>query len=502
MKKIYEAHQLLRLYEQAQEKQALTANDLCERMAQQFTYEFKKLYGLSSKVVHIFAGYGTNGACALAVARLLGESNYKVQVYLFYKQGSLESVTEYQRNRLSQMESKVSLTEVSREFRMPTLARGEVIVDGLFGSELVRPLEAGYVALIKKLNSSTLPIVSIDMPSGLYAQYNTEMEHNQAVRATHTITFETPRLSMLFEENAHHIGQWHVVPLGLGVEIHNEVDSRYWLISDEGFNGRLLERRRWASKSSCGTALLVGGALGTYGRLGIAARSALSAGCGGISVHAPLRVQGLLPLALPEANMTEQELVEQPRGLSRYDAIAVGGGLQPGVIGADYLHNLCATYARPLILDDEAIDLLCLSPGLLTALPRRSVLLCSKERQANLFGQKEHSLDLIEEASELAIKHTLTLVLKGAYTVICTPNGKVYFNATGNASLATAGSGDVLMGLILGLMARGYDGVMAALLGCYLHGRAAELFAARESEESLVASNLIPYIGKVLKELQ
>lgn len=501
MRKIYEAHQLVRLYEQAQVGQGMTSNELYESMALQFTYKFEKLYELSYKLVHVFAGYGINGACALAVARLLGERNYKVQVYLFYKAGELEPMCEYQRERLEQSGSKVSLTEVSREFRMPFFAQGEVVIDGLFGSELVRPLASGYVSLIRKINASGLPIVSIDMPSGLYAQYNTEVEHAQAVQATHTITFETPRLAMLFEENTHHTGHWHVVPLGIGAEAHQAVESKYRMISDEILSTQLRIRERSIGKRICGTALLIGGSMGMYGRLSLAAKSALKAGCGSLVAHAPLRVQGLLPLTLPEADMTLQELTDLPHGIHHYEAVAIGTGLQTRDLEAAYLEDFFATYARPVILDDGAIDLLCSDSKLLALTPRHSILLCSKERQIKLFGHKDCTLDLIEEASELAIKYMLTVVLKGPYTIVCSPQGTVYFNVTGNAALATAGSGDVLTGIILGLRTRGYDDVTACLCGCYIHGRAAEIFAARESEESLLASDLISYIGKVLKEL-
>lgn len=500
MKKIYEALQLFKLYDMAYDGGERRPSDLCEEMALLFTYEFKKLYD-TSRSVHIFSGYGRNGACALAVARLLGEYQYKVSVYLFYNQGQLDPLCEEQRERLQALDSKVSITEVSREFRVPHFGKGEVIIDGLFGSELIRPLEPSYAALVRRINGSGLPIVSIDMPSGLYPEYNTETEYEQAVRATHTITFETPRLAMFLPENRHHIGQWHVLPLNIGEQVHAHFDSRYRQITDHALSHSLAPRERFASKASCGRAMLLGGSATRYGRLLLAAKAAMRLGCGELTVHAPLRKQSLLQLAMPELEGTGQELTEQPRSLGVYDALAIGTGLDDKPFDASYLKDLFMSCKCPIVLDGAAVDCLCYDASPFEVIPARSVLLCSQDSQVRFFGIQKHTLDTIESASELARKYAITLVLKGAYTVVCTPGGLVYFNVTGNASLATVGSGDVLTGIILGLMARGYDDVQACLLGCYLHGRAAELYTARESEESLLASDLINYLGKALKEL-
>lgn len=501
MYKIYEAHQLMKLYELAMQGQQRTLHDLYDEMALQFAYEFKKLYDVSAPTVHVFAGYGINGACALAVARLLGEYHYKVRAYLFYRQGTLEPACQYQRDRLQECADRVALVEVSREFRMPTFGRGEVIIDGLFGSELMQPLEAGFVALIKKLNASALPIVSIDMPSGIYAQYNTSTQHEQAVRATHTITFGTPRLAMLLEENSQNMGQWRVLPLNIGDEVHHRLESRYHLIEGDSLAQWVRSRGRFATKESCGAVLLIGGATTRYGRLVLAATAAQRAGCGRVVAHTPRGIQGLLPLSMPELDVTEQEIGELPHGLQHYQAVGLGTGLQAGLLDATYLYELFTSYGRPIVLDDEVIDMLCLDGGLLTALPRGSVLLCSRAGQYNLFGQREHSLDLIEEAVVLAERYSITLVLKGAYTAVCTASGAVYFNATSSPALATSGCGDVLMGLILGLMAGGYSPERACLVACYLHGRASELYVARFAPESMLASDLLPYIGKAMREL-
>lgn len=502
MKKVYEAYQLLKLYELAHESNEINRNDLYENMALQFTYQFRKLYDLSSRTIYIFAGYGINGACALAVARFLAEHNYRIRAYLFYRQGTLESACEYQRDKLqSSGGPNVALTEVSREFRMPTFTQSSIIIDGLFGSELASPLEGGYLSLVKKLNMSGLPIVSIDLPTGLYAEYNTPNEHEQAIRATHTITFEAPRLAMLFPENQRNVGQWHALPLNISEDLQYRIDSKYRVLTEEGLSGLLQPRSTFATKRSCGSVLLIGGSPVCYGKLILAARAALRSGCGSLTLHAPLQVQSLIPLAVPEVETTAEQLENLPHNLHRYQAVGIGTGMRHAELSAQYLYDLFTSYALPIVLDDVAIDLLCEEKSLLEVLPRNSVLLCSEERQRRLLGEHKYMLDTLAEASEFAVRYSAVLVLKGAYTAICSSTGEIYFSTMGHASLASAGCGDVFTGILLGLMARGYESLAACQLACGVLGRGAELCVARSSEESLTASDVVLQIGKALKEL-
>lgn len=500
MKKIYEVQQLQKLYSIAHETNSMSYQDLCEGMALQFSYEFKKLYDLSCSTIHVFAGYGFNGACALEIARLLGEQKYKVKAYLFYKQGSIEDICEHQRNRLLNSSEGIALTEVSREFKMPVFNPNEIIIDGLFGSELIYPIEGGFLSLIKRLNTSGLPIVSIDIPSGIRSEYNTEVDRDQAIKATYTITFDTPRLAMLQPENKKNIGSWRALPLNINPEVHSRVDSIYHLITDEALS-EIITHKKAYTKNSESTTLIIGGSPTSFGELLLSGRAALRAGSRNITLHSSKEVQHLLLLGLPEARTTGVNIYELPKELHQYQALGIGSGLNGEDIKVEELQELFVTYAKPILLDGVVIDLICRERSLLDALPRQSVLFCSEEQQELLFGEHNYSIETLSQAQEFAIKHSITVVLKGEYIAVCSSKGNVYFHTLGHALQASSGSSDVLFGITTGLVANGHHPLDATLVACGILGQATEYCIARNAEESLIASDLIQQIGKVLKEL-
>lgn len=502
MNKIYSPLQLQELYQTACRRGGLTPADLVERIAQRFVYAFTRLHSPSQRRVHIFAGAGENGAYALAIARLLRERNYRPEVYLFYRQGKLSESCEAQRLRLEGTE--VPLTEVSTEFRPPHFQAGELIIDGLFGGELTKPLSGGYALVVDKINQSGLPIVSIEIPSGLYAEDNSTNPLEQVVRATHTIAFESPYLSLLFGESAPYVGQWQVLPIGIDEGLHQDVNSRYYLQSEQTLGASLLTRQPFADKQACGSALLIGGSTSKVGHLLLALRAALRAGCGELTVHTLTPLATSLQIAQPEllASLAGgQEFEQLPKHLGQYQTIAIGTAMDEPAMSESLLRQLMTSSSRPMIFDDWAIQRFAHNRSLLDIVPRGSVLLCSRRDQERLFGGHTTSLERVELAKQLASRLDATIVLKGAYTAICRASDNVYFNTTGNAALARSGSGDVLTGLLLGLMARGYGSLVATLLACYLHGQVADLCAARQSIESVLPSDLVNHIGEALRQL-
>ncbi|MDO4692706.1 MAG: NAD(P)H-hydrate dehydratase [Porphyromonadaceae bacterium] len=502
MNKIYSPLQLQELYQAACQRGELTPTDLIERIAQRFVYAFSRLYSSGQRRIHIFAGSGTNGAYALAVARLLRERNYRPEVYLFYRQGKLSEACETQRQRLAGTE--VPMTEVSTEFRPPHFQTGELIIDGLFGGELTKPLSGGYALVVDKINQSGLPVVSIEIPSGLYAEDNSTNPLEQVIRATHTIAFESPYLALLFGESAPYVGQWQVLPIGFDEALHRSVNSRYYLQSEQSLGMSLLERKPFADKHSYGSALLIGGSTTKVGHLLLTLRAALRSGCGELTVHTLSSLASSLQIAQPEllASLAgEQEFEQLPKHLAHYQTIAIGTAMGESAMSEGLFRQLMTSCARPMIFDDWAIERFAQNRALLDLVPRGSVLLCSRRDQDRLFGGQTSSLERVELAKQLASRLDATIVLKGAYTAICRASDNVYFNTTGNAALARSGSGDVLTGLLLGLMTRGYNSLIATLLACYLHGQVADLCAARQSMESVLPSDLINHIGEALRQL-
>lgn len=503
MNKIYSPLQLQELYRAACQRGSMTHTDLVERIAQRFVYAFSRLYSSGQRAVHVFAGAGDNGAYALAIARLLRERNYRPEVYLFYRQGRLSEACEAQRQRLLGVE--IPLTEISTEFRLPIFSSGEIIIDGLFGGEVVQPLSPAYRAVIDRINQSGLPVVSIEIPSGLYAEDNSTNPLESIVQATHTIGFEAPYLALLMVDSAPYVGQWQILPIGIDEELHRAIETRYYLQSEQVLTRSLLKRSVFGSKSEYGTALLIGGAPSSAGHLLLALRAALRSGCGELQVHTLEPLLLGLQMAQPEVlgSVAGREHFETlPSGqLARYRCIAIGTAMRQGAMTEDLLRQLMLHFARPMIFDDWAVALLISNRSLLDSVPQGSVLLCSSADQRRLFGEHRTAIERLDLARQLAARLDVTIVLKGAYTAICRASENVYFNNTGNPALARSGSGDVLTGLLLGLMGRGYNALVATLLACYLHGLSADLCAARQSVESIVPSDLINHLGEAMHQL-
>lgn len=497
MSKIYTASKLYELYRLSASKGNLSALDLCERGAIAFTRAFALLHR-SGSLIHIFAGPGDTGASALAIARLLSEAGRTVRTYLFYQQGRLSDLCQEQLALLREVDTAVE--EVTSQFEPPTFYPGQVIIDGLFGSDLTRPLEGGFASLVQLINSSGLEIVSIDLPSGLFAEDNSINNSKAIIRANHTLTFEVPRLSMLLAENERYVGQWQVLPLGISEHIHQQVASQYYLGEEELLSRVLKPRQAFSHKDDYGRALLIGGSSGRYGHLALASRAAFVAGCGSVEVATDARGAMVLHSLTPEAIALEDSaLHELP--LREYSAIAIGTASSEACLTPDQLRDICAAYRRPLILDATAIDLIISEPDLIKILPEGSILLIAQRQRSGLLRTRYTDLDYLYEASDLAERSGLTIVLKGTYTMICRSTGNVFFNTTGNAGMACAGVGDVLTGLLLGFMARGYEALTAPLLASHLLGMAADQCAARYSMESLTASQILDAIPSALRQL-
>lgn len=495
MSQVYSTAHIAKLYSAATSVDHLTIDDLAERGARAFVSAFSARYrGVS--LVHVFAGPYECGAYALATARQLHEAGYQVRIYLFYISGMVHGVSSHQVKLLEELD--LDIQHVLQSFTRPTFATGQVIVDGLFGAELQQPLSKGFAQLVSHINASGLDVVSLDLPSGLMADGSTPPHSTEVIRAHHTFTLERLKLGMLMPTHTDYVGQWHVLPLGISDQAHREVDTSYFEQSEALLGSYLRPRKINATRQDYGHALIIGGCPERYSYLALAARAALYGGCGAISTFAPDGSANILQSITPEL-----EVLPMPSSfgaLRGYTAIAVGTAAHHGM-SVEVIQGILKHYNAPLILDDLAIDCLAQEPALLAILPTHSVLLVAQAQRPKLVGMQSSDVAYLQEACELASKYHLNIVLKGVNTAICTAAGNVYFNTSGNAGLATRASGDILTGLILGLVARGYDTLTATLIGCYLHGRSADQYAARYSMESLTPSQLLDELPRAIADL-
>ncbi|MDR1557844.1 MAG: NAD(P)H-hydrate dehydratase [Tannerellaceae bacterium] len=483
----------------------ISSVNLVERAANVFAGEFSRRYGKQKRVI-VFAGQGNNGADALAISRLLAEdySFTRIEAYLFNTHtGQLSAECEINKRRLSAT-GGVAFAEVSARFTPPPLDKHDIVIDGLFGSGLKRPLEGGFAKLAKYINASGAKVVSIDIPSGLFGEDNSVNTPETIVRASLTLSFGFPKLAFLLPENAPYAGSWKVLDIGIHPDIIASTPTPYYLVTEEDAGKRIRPRGKFAHKGMFGHALLIAGSRGKAGAALLAARACLRSGVGLLTVHLPSCAEGFIQTAFPEAMVSPDthpgHFASLPE-LTGYSAIGIGPGLGRHPESAAALKALLEQASCPLVVDADALNLLAADKELLNLLPACSILTPHPKEFDRLAGESASSYERLKKAQAFAGEHRLILVLKGAYTATCTPEGNVYFNSSGNPGMATAGSGDVLTGIILAFLAAGYKPEDAAITGVLLHGIAADLAVIYQSEESLLAGDIIEMLGKAFKQV-
>ena len=504
MIKIFETSKIKELDRYTIDNEPIASIDLVERAATAFTQEFCRKFSKQNHVI-VFAGQGNNGADGLAIARLLSEEGFRIDVFLFNPTQHLSSECEVNKQRLL-TDKKVRLVEVIDDFTPPPLTERDIVIDGLFGSGLNRPLSGGYAAVVDYINQSKAVVVSIDIPSGLFGEDNRANTPKHIIKADYTYTFEFPKLAFVLPENASFVGKWKILPIDIHPAIIESTQTPYMMIADKDFEGIILPRNKFAHKGMFGHALLIAGSKGKMGAAVLAAKACLRSGAGLLTVRLPLRGETVLQTTVPEAMVsldTEPDFVSVLPEITGYDAIAIGPGLGTQMQSVEMLETLLGAARKPLLLDADALNILAMNTNLIPLLPPYSILTPHPKEFDRLFGECACGFERIQKAKTMAMKLKVCIILKGAYTAICTPDGNVYFNATGNPGMATAGSGDVLTGVILGLLAQQYAPETSAVIGVYLHGMAGDLVLEKVSEsvseESLIAGDIIQMLGKAFR---
>ena len=490
--KIFPSSSIKKLDAYTIEHEPLQSIQLMERAATALTEAICSRWDTETPVV-VFAGPGNNGGDALAVARMLAEKGYKIEIFLFNTKGELSPDCQENKELLEIMD-EIKFHEITSQFAPPTLTVDHLVIDGLFGSGLNKPLSGGYAAVVKYINASSATVVAIDIPSGLMGEENTFNVKTNIIRADVTLSLQLPKLSFLFAENAEFIGEWDLLDINLSQEGIEELDTNYEMLEAEDIRSLIKPRNKFAHKGSFGHALLIAGSRGMAGASVLAARACLRSGVGLLTVHAPICNNDILQTAIPEA-IVEQDVSEicfaVPTDADDYQAIGIGPGLGRSEETEAALLEQLSSCQTPLVVDADALNILANHRHALNNLPKGSILTPHPKELERLVGKCQDSYERLTKAIELAHTAKVHIVLKGANSAIITPNGKCFFNPTGNPGMATAGSGDVLTGIILALLAQGYAADEAAKIGTFVHGLAGDFARKKTGVISLMAGDII-----------
>ena len=485
------------------ENEPIASIDLMERASKTIAKAIAQRWNADTPFT-VFAGPGNNGGDALAVARLLAGQGYELSVYLFNTKGELSPDCTTNQERLAEVRN-IDFHEVTTQFVPPVLTAGHVVIDGLFGSGLNKPLSGGFAAVVKYINSSPAKVVSIDMPSGLMGEDNPFNVRANIVRADLTLSLQLPKLAFLFAENEDLIGEWQLLDIGISEDAIEDMDTDYSMLDGEDMRYLLKPRGKFSHKGNFGHALLIAGSEGMAGASVLAAKACLRSGVGLLTVHAPYCNNNILQTSVPEA-MTQLDKNEVCYSVAvdtdDYQAIGIGPGLGTSEETKVALLEQIDLSQTPMVVDADALNILSEHRSIIGRLPKGSILTPHPKELERLVGKCQDSYERLTKACELAQTAGVHIILKGAYSTIITPAGKCYFNPTGNPGMATGGSGDVLTGIVLALLAQGYTAEDASCLATYVHGLAGDIAFKKLGVTALTASDLIACLPKAWKMLE
>ena len=463
-----------------------------ERAAQAITEAITRRWDKQTPM-KVFAGPGNNGGDALATARMLSERGYAVEVYLFNPTGKLSDDCATNRELLLLCEN-VNLVEITQSFTKPQLTEQDVVIDGLFGSGLNKPLNGGFAFVVEYINQSPSKVVSIDIPSGLMCEDNSFNNMQSIIKADLTLTIQFPKLAMMFQEFGQYTGEVRTIDIGLSAKAIAGCQSPYCTIERAMVAPLIKKRKRQTHKGDYGHALLVAGSYGMCGAAVLAARGCLRSGIGLLKVQVPASCVEILQATVPEAvvcpDYHEHIFTSANCDITEPDAIGIGPGLRQDPLTAEGLKDILTRAHVPMVIDADALNMMADDRQLMRNIPAGSILTPHLGEFDRLTGKSKDPYTRLAKAIETASNFGVYIILKSSFTSVITPQGEVFINTIGNPGMATGGSGDVLTGILTALIAQGYTGRDAALLGTYVHSLAGDMAAAKAGQISMTAGDI------------
>lgn len=482
------------------QKHKIPSYDLMEKAATRIVEKLQSWFSVQTPFV-VLCGQGNNGGDGLAIARLLEDKGFSVTTFLIHAEKYAKNT---QKNRTRLGEEQVYLFENVGDF--PPFSENTIVIDALLGSGLNRPIEGNLAEIIKYFNSLPHFKIAIDIPSGLHAEGAWIPHFENTFRADATLTIEQVKKAFLWAENFPFVGDFYPISIDLDKSFKSQQSSADFLITDSFIQEIWQSRSKFAHKGTFGHALTLVGSKGMAGAGILATKAVLKSGAGLVTSCTPACNYSIMQTAFPEAMVIcddEQEFLSQlPKGIENYRAIGMGCGIGTEKPTQAVLKLLLQETVCPLVLDADALNILAENKTWLSYLPTETILTPHPGEFDRLTQKHTSSKERVEAQRSFSMKYHVYCVLKGAHTSISTPDGRLFYNTTGNNGMATAGSGDVLAGIITGLIAQGYSSLKAAIIGVYLHGLAGDFAAEEHSKQAMTASDILNAIGKAFKEIE
>lgn len=484
--KIYDAKTIGKWDEYTIQNEPISSIDLMERAS---ISACKQLIGtIFFKRIHVVCGMGNNGGDGLAMARLLSEMGKEVQVSICRM--SEEGSADFEQN-LKRLPTKITVQDLDTSTTFHSEA--DVLVDCIFGSGLNRPVEGWLGRVIREMNESGLPIIAIDIPSGLFIGDNSNNPLKNVIQAYATFSFQVPKYPFLFARYEKYTGITKILHIGLSKTFDQQALAT--IITPTLFKKRHLSH--FEHKGKKGFLSLIAGQGDMVGAAILSASAAFRGGCGYVGVYCSLAGKTALYNSLPEALYLGERMTTLD---SKTKAIAIGPGLGLHEQSRKQLETVLEMNV-PMVLDADALNACAEDPALLQKIPAGAILTPHLKELERLIGHAESPEDLLQKQVDFSVEREVYVIQKGAWSKLTTPEGKVFVNPTGNPGMGTAGMGDTLTGLIGGLLAQSYEPFQAAMMGVYYHGKAGDHVMREQGEIGILARDVIAALPKVINGL-
>lgn len=488
--KLFKSSQIQEIDKYTIENEPIASFDLMERAAKAVFEEIVKVFSKEFNFC-VIAGPGNNGGDGLVIARLLLIAGYSVKVFYLRFTKSISEDCNLNLNRLKEsFPNSVAEINLVKDLKIDD---NTVLIDAIFGSGLTRRIDGDFAIVIDKINNSGNIVLSVDIPSGLFGEDNSKND-GAIVKSDFTYALEFPSISMMFAENFKYFGDVKIVPIGLSREAIDNTVSDFYLIQNDYVVKNWKLRNRFDHKGIFGHLLILAGSFGKAGAATLAAKAAIKSGAGLVTAHLPGKLIDIMQISVPEVMVSIDacdEYISTIENYDNYSAIGLGPGLGTNAETARMLSKLIEKCELPIIIDADGLNLIAKNKRLLKKLKSGTILTPHPKEFERLFGKFENTWQKIEFMRKFSSENSVIIVLKGGITTISLPDGRVFFNNVGNPGMATAGSGDVLTGIIASLLAQNYSSENAAIIGVYLHARAGDVAKNKNGEMSLTASDII-----------
>ncbi|MEO6290454.1 MAG: NAD(P)H-hydrate dehydratase [Ginsengibacter sp.] len=497
--KIFSASQIRNWDAYTIENEPVSSIDLMERAATACADWLTKKFG-NKKSYKIFCGKGNNGGDGLAIYRILIDNNFSAAVYIVDDAVTGSEDFEIHLSRIKEKTPPLYFHDSEQSF--PEIDNEDVVIDCLFGTGLNKKPVGIFRKIISHINKSGAKIIAIDMPSGMYADSNST--GNAIIYASYTLTFQQLKLAFLMAENESCSGEVIVLEIGLSRDYYQKENSELTLIDDGIVKNIYIPRKQFANKGNYGYACLIAGSYGMIGAAILSAKSCLRSGVGKLTCYICKQGYTIMQTSVPEAmcKMFGTKFVKDIKDLQEFSVIGIGPGIGKHSSHKQLLETVFTEFKKPIVIDADGLNVLSKYPSLYKLIPTNSIITPHPKEFERLFGNTENDFERMKLALKKAKDLNIFIVLKGHHTFIASPDGKGYFNSTGNSGMATAGSGDVLTGVVTALLAQKYSSLNSCLLGVYLHGLAGDFAAKKFSGEAMIARDIIENLGEAFMQIE